>query len=116
MKYPHCDSRILHAPGECEYCDLYPVAQELRVRDWVAFTGHAPVGFQTPCPADIARGPDSYNQWGGNRAKAPGAKVLGHDWADYEITGPKAGYAGYPEPEPLGFFAFLWSLVKGRRP
>lgn len=70
MQYPHCDQRILHAPGECEFCDRHPKWQELRVTWGIAFSGHAPEHGQTACPADTAvlfgeRG--DYNQWGGNR-------------------------------------------------
>lgn len=57
MSFPHCDQRILHAPGECEYCDGHPEWQQLRI-DWcVCFTGHEPDGINTwvRCPADVAR-------------------------------------------------------------
>jgi hypothetical protein len=57
MRFPHCDQRILHAPGECEYCDMNPEWQQLRI-DWcICFTGHKPDGRDTfvPCPADAAR-------------------------------------------------------------
>lgn len=69
MRYPHCDQRILHAPSECEYCDMYPEWQELRKGWGIAFTGHAPVNGEIACPADVAvlmgdRG--DYNQWPGN--------------------------------------------------
>lgn len=75
--FPHCDPRILHAPGECEYCDRHPDRQELR-RSWgIAFTGHAPTtaGWtrELPCPADHNRpagGANDHRRWGGNRATA----------------------------------------------
>lgn len=72
MKFPHCDSRILHAPGECKYCDKYPDWQTLRVTWKIAFTGHPPQLGETMCPTDLAvlfgeRG--DYNEWGGNVAK-----------------------------------------------
>lgn len=41
-RFPHCDSRILHAPGECEYCDEVPEWQELRKAWGIAFTGRVP--------------------------------------------------------------------------
>jgi hypothetical protein len=41
-QFPHCDSRILHAPSECEYCDRHPEWQELREAWGIAFTGHPP--------------------------------------------------------------------------
>lgn len=65
--FPHCDSRILHAPGECSVCDVYPKWQELRYYWGIAFTGYTPEGTELPCPADYARG-DSHAQWHGNRA------------------------------------------------
>jgi len=72
VQYPHCDSRILHGPGECEFCDMYPSAQAIRQRDGIAFSGHKWSAAQPiPCPADVAvangeRG--DYNQWEGNVA------------------------------------------------
>lgn len=41
-QFPHCDQRILHAPGECEYCDGHPEWQALREAWGIAYTGHAP--------------------------------------------------------------------------
>lgn len=80
VTFPHCDSRILHAPGECRYCDAQPTWQRDRVLGGVAFTGHT-VGEKTcinkweityvprlPCPADEARG-DAHRRWPGNRAE-----------------------------------------------
>lgn len=67
---PHCDARILHAPGECEHCDMYPDWQLCRERWGIAFTGHEPRSDQHPCPADVARPPGSasdHRTWGGNR-------------------------------------------------
>ena len=115
-RYPHCDDRILHAPGECEFCDMHPDYQEARVLAGINFTGHNDPD-KRPCPADKARGPQSYNRWGGNIARPPGAKVLGHDWAGYEITdadprlpdwGLKAFRFETPETEkPRGFKGLL---------
>jgi hypothetical protein len=73
--FPHCDSRILHSPTECQYCDEYPILQAERIARSIAFSGHVPVKGQTPCPADAAvasgeRG--DYNQWGGNVAQPTG--------------------------------------------
>ena len=90
-QFPHCDQRVLHAPGECKYCDLHPEWQELRKSWGIAFTGQAPgrlgASGQTrsymfeipeghwnaklPCPADFARpagtGAD-HRRWAGNVA------------------------------------------------
>lgn len=68
--FPHCDQRILHAPGECEYCDLHADWQELRSSWGVAFTGHTPGDREVPCPADALRPPGSasdHRRWGGNK-------------------------------------------------
>lgn len=89
---PHCDGRILHAPGECWSCDLYPDWQKLRELWGIAFTGHQPevetanlmtgaseepvkqvvIKRELPCPADYNRPPDSdsdHRQWGPNQAQ-----------------------------------------------
>lgn len=72
---PHCDQSVLHAPGECRYCDEHPDWQALRQFWGIAFTGHKPVPLyeggpmQAPCPSDARRGyGDSHaHVWGGNR-------------------------------------------------
>jgi hypothetical protein len=84
---PHCDQRILHAPGDCWACDLYPDWQKLRQLWGIAFTGHQPkdevlrvdqreepvaVRRELPCPADYNRPPESpsdHRQWGPNTAQ-----------------------------------------------
>ncbi len=70
MQFPHCDSRILHGPGVCEYCDRHPDWQALRGAWWIAFTGQQPTEGQMPCPADAARPPGSsdHRRWAGNVA------------------------------------------------
>jgi hypothetical protein len=65
-QFPHCDSRVLHAPGECVYCDEHPDWQELREVWGINFTGHQEV-LKMQCPADRARG-DNHKLWGGNVA------------------------------------------------
>lgn len=65
-KSPHCDSRILHAPKMCKYCDLYPAEQLARMVSRINFTGQQLAGCE-PCPADLARDPQVYNRWPGNR-------------------------------------------------
>jgi hypothetical protein len=67
-QFPHCDQRILHAPGECEYCDQHGEWQSLRVAWGIAFTGWSPEETELPCPADNARG-DNHKKWAGNVAK-----------------------------------------------
>ena len=65
--FPHCDPRILHAPEECELCDMHPDWQILRQTWNIAFTGYEPEGTGLPCPADYARG-STHTNWQGNRA------------------------------------------------
>jgi hypothetical protein len=67
-QFPHCDQRILHAPGECEYCDEHSDWQALRQAWQIAFTGYVPENTELPCPADHARG-DKHKLWGGNIAR-----------------------------------------------
>ena len=64
---PHCDPRILHSPGECEFCDMHPDMQLKRSNDGVNFTGHNDPKLKK-CPADEARG-SGHAQWPGNVAR-----------------------------------------------
>lgn len=68
---PHCDQKVLHAPGECKYCDQHPDWQALRVVWGIAFTGHTPVATgdrpELMCPSDVARGVGGAHSWPGNR-------------------------------------------------
>lgn len=67
---PHCDQCVLHAPGECKYCDEYSDWQELRKLWGIAFTGHQPTEHEMSCPSDFFRGLGAAGQWwDGNRAK-----------------------------------------------
>lgn len=59
--FPHCDDLVLHAPGECKYCDHYPDRQAERVSSGVNFTGHG------PDPASGRRPLEIINRWPGNR-------------------------------------------------
>lgn len=73
-QWPHCESRILHAPGECAYCDERPELQMIRETWGICYTGHAPTS-QTPipCPADLAvsKGERAdFNKWYGNVPKS----------------------------------------------
>lgn len=65
---PHCDQAVLHAPGECRFCDDVPLWQALRRLWGIAFTGHRPdlTADEVACPSDIRRG--EVNQvWPGNQ-------------------------------------------------
>lgn len=69
--FPHCDARILHAPGKCKYCDMHTDWQELRVVWGIAFTGE-PTSDKQPIsdPADLAvmfRQRGDYDIWDNNR-------------------------------------------------
>lgn len=84
---PHCDQRILHAPGECKYCDEFGDWQHYRQAFGIAFTGH-PDPKLTPCPADDARPPGSpsdHTRWAGNRpAFAP--EFVASELLEQELT------------------------------
>ena len=67
--FPHCDPRILHAPGECEFCDEHKEWQLLRQMWGICFTGYEPEDKELPDPATHARGFENLNAWGGNKAK-----------------------------------------------
>ncbi len=70
-QYPHCDSRVLHAPSACIYCDKFPEWQELRQTWGICFSGEQ-VSDERPIgdPADLAvmfKKRTDYNNWPGNR-------------------------------------------------
>lgn len=62
---PHCDERVLHAPGECVFCDAHPAVQKAREFAGVNFTGHTDPD-KAPCPSDAVRGVAGAHVWGGN--------------------------------------------------
>jgi len=66
--FPHCDGLILHAPGECGYCDEYPRAQADRLRNHVSFTGASRFGWRI-CPSEERRHLEKIEKWPGNRAR-----------------------------------------------
>ena len=62
---PHCDSSVLHAPGECHYCDAFP--------DWQAYRETARINFtgwddpeKVPCPSLYWRDLAAIETWPGN--------------------------------------------------
>ena len=63
--FPHCDMLVLHAPGECEYCDRHPDWQKLREAWGINFTGHHDEDKLT-CPAELKRPVEVINRWPGN--------------------------------------------------
>lgn len=64
-QFPHCDSRVLHRPKECEYCDDHPEWQALRILYGINFTGENDP-LKSPCPAEARRAAATINKWGGN--------------------------------------------------
>lgn len=73
---PHCDARVLHAPGECRFCDEYPLLQKAREVWGIAFTGRGLDGHAAIlCPSDMARGVGGAHTWPGNRPTRPGGPV-----------------------------------------
>ena len=67
ITFPHCDQRVLHAPGECQHCDMHPQWQELRQAWGICFTGYEPEAKELPCPADFARPGGLCQVWSGNK-------------------------------------------------
>lgn len=65
---PHCDERVLHAPGECSYCDEYGDWQALREMWAINFTGHHEER-KLLCPSELVRSLESINWWPGNRPR-----------------------------------------------
>jgi hypothetical protein len=64
---PHCDQSILHAPGECEFCDKYPDWQELREIQRISFTNEPISDDKAPCPSTWFRSAEVRDRWPGNR-------------------------------------------------
>jgi hypothetical protein len=67
-RFPHCDERVLHAPGQCIYCDDCQLAQLDRLENNVCFTGEDNPS-KTPCPSDVERGLAGAHHWYGNTPK-----------------------------------------------
>lgn len=44
-EFPHCNSEVLHAPGECIYCDRYPERQKVRAAGKTPFTPNESNGW-----------------------------------------------------------------------
>ncbi len=123
-QFPHCDSRILHAPGECEFCDRHPEWQALRVVWGIAFSGHAPETpadapwlAQLPCPADFNRPADSgsdHRRWAGNVAttqrpvnETAASQMLYGSWGEIEAVEELAAPAtAGPRQAPARWLTF----------
>lgn len=85
ITFPHCDPRVLHAPGECEFCDWHPDWQDLRIGWGIAFTGYEPDENELPDPATHARG-DTLNKWHGNIALPFLGKIMPTSTAEHEAV------------------------------
>lgn len=66
----HCDSKVCHEPGLCEYCDRYPEVQQSRIDCGVNFTGNADPDL-LPDPATQSRPLDRMYAWRGNMPQGP---------------------------------------------
>lgn len=62
---PHCDSRLLHAKGECQWCDERPNLQAIRAELGINFSGHYDKD-KLICPAEMARNLPKIERWAGN--------------------------------------------------
>lgn len=65
-QFPHCDSAVLHKPGDCKYCDEHPDWQELRERWRINFTGETDPE-KAPCPSTLRRTAAQVHRWPGNQ-------------------------------------------------
>lgn len=61
----HCDPNVVHPPGVCEMCDLYPHFQHQRINAGINFTGEQDPN-KKPCPAELLRPLTTINKWHGN--------------------------------------------------
>lgn len=105
-QFPHCDQRVLHEPGTCEFCDRHPDWQALREAWGIAFTGRAPAPGMLPCPADAARpagSPADHRRWGGNKpTSAEGDPSWPQESAASQVLyGDKGGREPWPLPERI---------------
>lgn len=68
-RYPHCDVKVLHAPGKCDFCDMYPEMQQWRIDSNTQFTGEDYSEDQIWDPAQIIRPLEIIERWYGNVPK-----------------------------------------------
>ncbi|HYR14968.1 MAG TPA: hypothetical protein VEQ67_12230, partial [Mycobacterium sp.] len=62
-----------HAPGACQYCDMYPTWQQLRELWRLNFTGENDPD-KAPCPSTHTRPAEVRDRWYGNRPYPPGTQ------------------------------------------
>jgi len=71
---PHCDPLVIHAPGECQYCDKYAeTRQKNRIIRHVNFTGHYD-SDKTLCPSEYFRPAETIHLWHGNQPQEIGGQ------------------------------------------
>jgi hypothetical protein len=70
VRFPHCDSNVLHRPGACVYCDEFPQRQLDRRMRRINFTGENKPD-RSPCPSTATRPLEVIERWPGNRAALP---------------------------------------------
>ena len=68
-EYPHCDPDVLHAPGTCRHCDMYPDRQAARMGLRINFTGGNVAG-RSRCPSEGKRSRREIHAWPGNRPQS----------------------------------------------
>lgn len=107
---PHCDQSILHAPGECRYCDLYADWQKYRTVARINFTGHTDAGL-APCPSEYFRPSEKRDRWPGNRAYIDGKPLGPYFLPDDEGA---ADYHLQPPPAP-GMISRLGNSIRASR-
>ena len=83
--YPHCDSRVLHAPSECDYCDGHPEWQELRKAWGIAFTGHPPRAGLPRCRRQMRETFPGYG-WGVLCEQPRGHEGECHPYPPWDVT------------------------------
>lgn len=94
MTYPHCDDLVLHAPGECIYCDLHSLEQHERIRDGINFTGQNDP-TKSACPSTFQRPLSTINRWAGNR---PSHTVTSDNLAPVDDRVPEWAYRADMQP------------------
>jgi hypothetical protein len=102
---PHCDSRILHHPDDCDYCNR-PDWTKARAELGIEFTGREQRPGFVPCEADVDRPAGAHNdhrRWGGNK---PTSATGDPEWpvetyTSYVLYGDKGGRAPWPFTERL---------------
>lgn len=77
VQYPHCDSLVLHAPGDCQFCDKHPDWQLSRIKAGINFTGGKDPD-KAPCPSEFYRPVETINKWPGNTPKPEGEPMTGY--------------------------------------